>query len=379
MALVQDVIIVGGGVIGLAIARELHKRGVKKISILDKGRAGREASWAAAGILAPQVEADTADDFFRLCYESNRMYRRFADELLEETRVDIELDQTGTLYIGFDDADTAEISKRLVWQTSAALEVERLDRRATLEIEPHLSPRIREGLFFPRDGQVENRKLVEALVRYAELNGLRIIEDAEVQSVVINDGVAKGVVTRTETRSAATIILSPGAWSASVKIGATVLPIAVKPIRGQMIGYMPPSPVCRHVIYSRRGYLVPRVDGRLLVGATAEDVGFDKSVTESGREGLRAAGAEMAPELAGLSVNNEWAGFRPYVVGGRPVIGKIPPVDRLFAAVGHFRNGILLTPITAKIIADAVTGESDPFLDSFGFPGAEMPQIADHL
>ncbi|HEY2867640.1 MAG TPA: glycine oxidase ThiO [Pyrinomonadaceae bacterium] len=371
----MNVIIVGGGVIGLSIARELKTRGVEKIVIFDKGAPGREASWAAAGILAPQVEADEADNFFRLCFESNSMYPRFADELVDETGIDIELNQTGTLFVGFDDRDSAEIEKRVAWQTAAGLEVQRLDPRETLKFEPDLSPHIRESLLFPHDGQVENRKLVEALVRYAAMNGIRIVDNADVQRIVINDGMATGVMTRTQTYSADVVILTAGAWTAFIKVGATVLPIQMKPIRGQMICYRPPSQVCSHVVYSRRGYLVPRADGRLLVGATAEDVGFDKSNTQAALECLRETGAEMAPAISDFSIDDQWAGLRPYAEGGRPVIGGAPFVDRLFVATGHFRNGILLTPITARLIADAVTGKPNEFLDRFGFPEAEQRQI----
>ena len=379
MSFHQDVIIVGGGVIGLAIARELHKRGVRKISVFDRVTAGREASWAAAGILAPQVEADLPDDFFRLCYESNRMYRAFADALLEETAVDIDLDQTGTLFVRFDDEDASEIRRRLAWQTKAGLAIKHLDARETLAMEPGLSPRIRESLLFPDDGQVENRKLIEALVRYASLNGIEIVQDTGVQSIAIENGAAAAVVTPTATYQAGLVVLAAGAWTASIKIGATVLPLMVKPIRGQMISYHPAAPICRHVVYSRGGYLVPRSDGRLLVGATSEDAGFDKSLTGTGINDLKAAAAEMAPALNGLNIDDQWAGLRPFIAGGRPVIGRVPSVDGLFAAVGHFRNGVLLTPITARLIADAVTIKSHEFLAAFGFPDAETHQITGHF
>src|SRR5689334_20617825 len=130
MLIAMETVIIGGGVIGLSIARELKKRGLERVCVLERGQLGRQASWAAAGILAPQVEADEDGEFFRLCFESNRMYRAFADEILDETGVDIELDQSGTLYVGFDASDEAEFDRRFTWQTGAGLKVERLDSSA---------------------------------------------------------------------------------------------------------------------------------------------------------------------------------------------------------------------------------------------------------
>ncbi|HYJ91516.1 MAG TPA: glycine oxidase ThiO [Pyrinomonadaceae bacterium] len=369
----SDVLIIGAGVIGLSIARELHKRGVGKICIVEKGAVGRESSWAAAGILAPQIEADIDDDFFRLCFESNRIYRQFADELRDETNIDIELDQSGTLYLGFHDKDSAEIRERYEWQRAAGLEIEHLTADETLRLEPNLSPNVRESLYFPREGQVENRKLVEALVRYAELNGINIIDNSEVGRVLIKDGIVTGAETRNETYAADVVVVASGAWTSTIKFGEINLPIQVKPIRGQMICYRPPTPICHHVVYSHRGYLVPRADGRLLAGATAEDTGFDKSTTETGIHNLQTAAIEIAPKLETIEIVDKWAGLRPYAAGGRPVIGRVPGVNGLFIATGHFRNGILLAPITARLIADAIAGnEQDIFLKSFGLNRVEI-------
>jgi glycine oxidase len=369
----SDVLIIGAGVIGLSIARELHKRGVGKICIVEKGAVGRESSWAAAGILAPQIEADIDDDFFRLCFESNRIYRQFADELRDETNIDIELDQSGTLYLGFHDKDSAEIRERYEWQRAAGLEIEHLTADETLRLEPNLSPNVRESLYFPREGQVENRKLVEALVRYAELNGINIIDNSEVGRVLTKNGIVTGAETRNETYTADVVVVASGAWTSTIKFGEISLPIQVKPIRGQMICYRPPTPICGHVVYSNRGYLVPRADGRLLVGATAEDVGFDKSIMETGVHSLQMAAIEIAPKLETLEIVDKWAGLRPYIHGGRPAIGQVPGVNGLFIATGHFRNGILLAPITARLIADAIAGnEQDIFLKSFGLNRVEI-------
>jgi glycine oxidase len=355
----HDLLIIGGGVIGLSIARELKKRGVNNVKVLERGRIGREASWAAAGILAPQVEADTDDEFFRLCFESNRMYAALADELFDETGIDVELNKNGTLYLAFDDVDEKEFDHRFQWQTAAGLELKRLDRSQVRALEPDVSDNVIGGLHFPDDGQVENRKLVDALAASAKLLGVDIREGIEVKSILSDHGRVKGVETTQGRIPVDRVVITTGAWASHIELGDTSLPVEVKPIRGQMICYRPQGVAIRHVIYSRRGYVVPRADGRLLAGATAEDVGFDSSVTDEALRLLQDIAVEIFPRLGGSKVIDHWAGLRPYSVSGSPFIGRVKEAEGLFAAVGHFRNGILLTPITARIIADAVLASNN--------------------
>jgi glycine oxidase len=355
----METLIIGGGVIGLSIARELKRRGVDKVMVLERGRVGRGASWAAAGILAPQVEADTDDKFFRLCFESNRMYPDLAAELLDETGIDVELARHGTLYLAFDADDEKEFDHRFAWQTAAGLNLERLDPSHAKALEPDVSGSAIGGLYFPNDGQVENRKLVGALGASAKLLGVDIREGIEVQSVLSDQGKVRGVATTQGRIPADRVLITTGAWTSHIELGEARLPVEVKPIRGQMICYRPHEVAIRHVIYSRRGYLVPRADGRLLAGATAEDVGFDSGVTDEALRSLQNVAVEIAPGLGSIGVTDHWAGLRPYSVGGSPFIGPVKEVEGLFAAVGHFRNGILLTPITARMIADAVLGANN--------------------
>ena len=352
----METLIIGGGIIGLSIARELKKRCVGKIAVIDKGPVGREASWAAAGILAPQVEADEDGDFFRLCYESNKMYREFADQLLDETGLDVELDQSGTLYIGFDKTDEEEFHDRFAWQHAAGMKIERLDRNEVRAFEKDVAGNVTCGLHFPDEGQVENRKLVDALAAFARSNDIDIREGVEVLSVSIENGRVTGIETKDGRPEAETVVIATGAWASHIKLGEITLPVEVKPMRGQMICYRPSNVSFRHVVYSRRGYLVPRADGRLLAGATVEDVGFDTSITDSGRRTLEEVATEIAPRLNTVDLVDHWAGLRPFTNTELPFIGPVPNVEGLFAAVGHFRNGILLAPITAEMIADRVTG-----------------------
>lgn len=362
-----DVLIVGGGVIGLSIARSLRKKGVKDIAILERGELGREASYAAAGILAPQAEANRADDFFHFCRASNDIYPRFAAELKDETGHDIELAGSGTLYLAFSEQDIAEISRRFNWQTAAALAVERFTGNEIRKMEPHVSGAVREGLLFPADQQVENRKLLDALKRFAELNDIDLFEHSEVQSLIADHGGVRGIETDGQKFFARTTVLATGAWTSFIKLGKNVVPVSVKPIRGQMVCFQPPSKLFRSVVYSPRGYIVPRADGRVLVGATVEDAGFDKSVTEDGVRSLVAEACNIAPALTKLDITDSWAGLRPASTDGLPILGELPETLGLVMATGHFRNGILLAPITAEIISDyIVSGINSAFLDVFG-------------
>jgi glycine oxidase len=262
----SDVLILGGGVIGLSIARELRKRGVSRITLIDKGTIGREASWAAAGILAPQVETDEVGPFFELCARSRDLYPQFASELLEETGVDIELERTGTLYLAFTDEDAVELKTRYEWQRSQGMAVEHLTSDAVRALEPNISTNVREALLFPNDWQVENCKLVTALHRYAEMNGIPTIENMLVTRVVIENGKASGAITHAGTFAANTVVIATGAWTSFIELGETNPPVNIEPVRGQIVQFRSQAPILRHVVYSSSGYLVPRADGRILAG-----------------------------------------------------------------------------------------------------------------
>ncbi len=354
----SDILIIGGGLIGLAIARELHKKGVQKITILERGETGKEASHAAAGMLAPHAETDKLDDFFFFCDESNKLYPNFAAELFDETGVDIELDKNGTLYLAFTETDAKEIRNRFEWQKGAGLQVEHLSAQETRQAEPFVSPDVLESLFFPNDWQVENRQLIHALQKFAELNNLEIRENTEVARLLTENGKITGAETKAEKFFAEKVILATGAWTSFIKTDNFAMP-QVKPIRGQMIAFHTAKRFFQKVIYSPRGYLVPRSDGRVLAGATMEDVGFDKNTTESGINFLHENALEIAPSLVNLEVAEKWAGLRPFAADGLPVLGSFPSVENLFLATAHYRNGILLAPLTAKILAEKTLENKD--------------------
>ncbi len=354
----SDVLIIGGGVIGLAIARELHKKSFGKITILERGRVGKEASHAAAGMLAPHAETEKLDDFYYFCDESNKLYPQFAEELFDETDVDIELDKNGTLYLAFTETDAKEIRCRFEWQKNAGLQVEHLSAQETRQAEAFVSPDVLESLFFPNDWQVENRKLLHALQKFAELSGIEIRENTEIKQLLIENNKITGAETAAEKFFAEKVVLATGAWTSLIKTDNLTMP-EVKPIRGQMIAFHTAKRLFEKVIYSPRGYLVPRADGRILAGATVEDVGFEKNTTESGITFLRENALEIAPSLVNLEIAEKWAGLRPLAADGLPILGSFRQMENLILATAHYRNGILLAPLTAKILAEKIAENKD--------------------
>jgi glycine oxidase len=283
----SEILIIGGGIIGLSIARNLRKLGVKKITILERGKLGQEASFAAAGMLAVQAETNKSDAFFRFCDESRNLFPNFASELLDETGIDIELETSGTLYLSFTENDSNEINKRFEWQKSAGLTVEKLTATEIRKMEPFISPDVREGLFFEKDWQVENRKLLSALQLFAKTNNIDVCENQEVVAILNEKNRVIGVETKNDKFLADKVVLTTGAWTSFIKATDFVLP-EIKPIRGQMLSVKTAKRLFSKVIYSPRGYIVPRRDGRILAGATVEDIGFDTNVTPEGMDNILA-------------------------------------------------------------------------------------------
>jgi glycine oxidase len=371
-----DVAVVGGGVIGLAVARELARAGAEVV-LTERGEVGAEASWAAAGMLAPQVEANRADEFFKLAAAARDAYPAFARELEEESGISIELDRTGTLYLAFTEEDEEECERRFQWQTRAGLQVERLTGTEVRALEPQVSARVRAALRFPLDGQVENRCLVRALAEACARRGVRILTSTETSAITVEDGRAISVETSRGTMLASSVVVACGAWSSLLQLdvsavqgGSDAPRPRIEPVRGQMLCFAgaAQSPLVRHVVYSPRGYLVPRRDGRLLAGTTTEHAGYDKSVTEAGREAIMIRAREIAPAVDALVLSDAWAGLRPHGADEWPVLGATAAVPNLFYATGHYRNGILLAPLTGTLVAEMVLrrgAATPPLLEAF--------------
>ncbi|HKO98772.1 MAG TPA: glycine oxidase ThiO [Pyrinomonadaceae bacterium] len=361
------VVIIGGGVIGMAVARALALRGLRDVLLIERTSLGAEASSAAAGMLAPQAEADRADDFFWFTCQSRDMYSEFANSLRAETGIDIELDTTGTLYLAFTEDDVRELEHRYEWQTEAGLPVEQLDVATARAFEPCISPELRAALRFPRDMQVENRRLISALAVSNEQFGVQLETGTLVNSLRLDRGKLVGLETSRGFVATENVILAGGAWTSQLavtdpngaKISDKAMPtVRIEPVRGQMICFESNPRICSHVIYSPRGYLVPRRDGRLLAGSTTEHVGFDKRITADGVHSIMSAAREISPLVGPLPMTESWAGLRPRAADGLPVLGPCAEIEGLFYASGHYRNGILLAPITGELIAEALINKT---------------------
>ena len=337
--------------IGLSVARALARKQVGSVVLIERGELGREASFAAAGMLAPQAEANVADAFFQLCCRSRDLYPTFAAQLFEETGIDVELDQTGTLYCAFTEHDHAELEQRFEWQCRLGLPVEQLTPREARELEPNLSEQVLGGLRFPLDTQVENRQLLRALINANEKLGVTSHANTTVESLRFERNKVAGVITSKGFLNTRNVVIAGGAWSSFIKTENRAPQIRIEPVRGQMMCFDAHTTLARHVIYSPRGYLVPRRDGRLLAGSTTEEAGFVKEVTRGGLESIRRHALEIVPGIAELKLADAWAGLRPRAPDELPVLGKTGETDGLFFATGHYRNGILLAPHTGELIA----------------------------
>ena len=352
-----EVVIVGGGVIGLSIARALALRGINDICLIERGTLGTESSFAAAGMLAPQAEANSGDELFELLTQSRDLYPNFAAELRDETGIDIELDTTGTLYLAITEHDHEEIERRYEWQKRAGLLVEKLTREDARVVEPCIAPNVLGALRFPSDIQVENRRLLSALVNSVAQLNVHIVNGVCVESLKNKSGRITGVQTSQGVIVCSTLILAAGAWTSFIDSR-----IKVEPVRGQMVCLTAKPKLTRHVIYTPRGYVVPRQDGRLLAGSTSERAGFAKEVTVGGVTTILRNAQEISPQLASLPIADTWAGLRPRAADGLPVLGPCGEIAGLIYATGHYRNGILLTPVTAELIARTVVDGFAPGL-----------------
>jgi glycine oxidase len=363
------VVVIGAGVIGLSVAWRLAQRGAA-VTVLDQAQAGAGASHAAAGMLAICAEAEPGEEaLVALGRASQAAWPAFARELETAAGLPIDLRREGTLLVALTADDQARLKHRLEFQKSLGLPVEWISGAEARRREPHLAPGIAGAVLSPEDHQVDNRKLVAALRLAAERAGVTLREHCVVSRIVISGDRAAGVALADGTRVPAdTVVLAAGAWSRRIEgLPAEARP-PVRPVKGQTIALRmdPAAPLINHVVWAPGAYLVPRRDGRLIVGATVEEKGFDTALTAGGVLSLLEAAWRAVPAVEELPIDDMWVGHRPGSRDDAPILGP-GPLEGLVYATGHYRNGILLTPVTADAIARLVLdGEADPVIAPFG-------------
>jgi glycine oxidase len=357
-----DVIIIGGGIIGCAIAYNLAKAQVKTLVIEKADSVGREASWAGAGILASH--ASTHEPYAELCRASLALYPALAETLRAETQIDIEFIQSGSISVFFTDEEKRGLTGLASRRVDRGFSAEVLTPEEVWELEPAIARSIVGGVRFPHDAQVRNPKLVRGLAKGAALLGTEFLFGNPVTAFLRERERVVGIEVNGEPVYGDTFVIASGCWSGGVAAQLSdALPM--EPARGQIVLAEAMPPILRHVIDGLGVYLVPRSDGKILIGATVEFVGYDKRTTLEGTRQMIEAGIGLMPTLAEKSFVQTWAGLRPYAKGG-PYIGELPGFGNVFVAAGHFKNGILLAPITGKLISELIaTGNPSMSLAPF--------------
>lgn len=354
----SEVVVLGGGVMGCAVARALALRGCEVV-ILERAIPGAEASSAAAGILGAQSEPDEPGPFFDLLMRSRKLYAGFAKDLEKQTGIGVNYRECGVLMIATGEAHQQLLDERARWQERLGLVLHRLSGKEALALEPRLTARVLGALHIPGDAQIEPPLLARALARGAELAGARFIRTS-VRRIVHDEKRVRAVETDAGRIEAERVVLAAGAWSCQVP-GSGLAEGAVQPVRGQVAQLEgTPGTIGRVIMRPREGgkvYLVPRADGRVLLGATTERAGFEKRVTAGGLAQLMGMAVELIPSLESAPFVDAWANFRPWTSDGLPVLGE-GPIRGIHFASGHYRNGILLTPVTAELLAQEICGEA---------------------
>lgn len=347
-----DVLVVGGGIVGAAVARALAVAG-HRVEIVDSGEEPGIATRASAGMLAPLVETNETDSLIGLTVRGRDLYRELAPALRDETGVDIGLWLDGVLRLASTEAEEAQGRGAVAWHRQQGLNSEWLSPGELRDRCPGLSPDVRGALLAPEDGAVDPLATLEALLVGAARHGARLVRGEAVIGIETEDGRVTGVRTRSGHRPAGAVVIAAGAWSG--RLGGLPRPLSVEPVRGQMLAYEWPEDEPRAIVFGRGGYVLHRSD-EALVGATMEFAGFDSTASDAGRSYLEATAARIYPTLAATGPRRTWTGLRPCSPDGYPIIGPDPERPNLWYATGHCRNGVLLAPVTGEIITHSLSG-----------------------
>lgn len=346
----SDVAVLGGGIIGASLAEELARRG-RRVCLIERDTIGCEASKAAAGILSAKTDLERPGPFFDFCQAAMAMYPAWIKRLERQSRRPIEYATGGILYMALTAQGERQMDARVRWQRRMGITVERWSNRQVRAREPHASKEIRAGFFFPDEAQLDNVALMDALAVACRRAGVKVWEHTEVRRLLVRGGTVRGVATSRGTCQADVVVNCLGSWASGLPKG---LPRVV-PAKGQMLSFDAPKGFLRHAIMSEAAYGVQRRSGELIVGSTVEFVGFNKRPTLAGMQKIVSGVGRMirAEALEQCAFRQAWAGLRPCSPDRKPILGAAR-LKGLYLAMGHFRHGILLAPMTAKVMAELI-------------------------
>ena len=329
-------------------ARTLHMAGAD-VTLLERGQAGKAASWAGGGILSPLYPWRYPESIEQLAREGQRLYPQLAEALKAETGIDPEWAQTGLLVL-----DANEKTHALTWSAGHQVAVQWVEGEVLRDLEPSLTPEIEQGLWLPDVAQLRNPRLGKAL-RTSLYHRIRIYEQTAATQIMVHHERVMGVQTQDRMFLAQRVIVAGGAWSAAL-LRDIAPDIHIEPVRGQMIAYAASPGTLSRILLLQDHYLIPRRDGLVLAGSTTEYVGFDCATTATAQADIHAVATHLVPTLKRYPIHHHWAGLRPAAPGGVPYIGEHPQIQGLYINAGHFRYGILMAPASAQRVTDQLTG-----------------------
>lgn len=343
----QSIIIVGGGIIGLLTAYELHKAG-QRVTLIDRQSFGQESSWAGGGIISPLYPWRYPDPVTRLAALSQQLYPELLANMQRRTGIDPEFLNNGMLILG-EYKDEAPQD----WASNHAVDMQKVSGDRIHRLAPEIRHQLDSGWWLPGIHQLRNPRLVALARAYLKTTDITLIENQPVTDILIRDDRVTAIRTNSTTHTADSVVIAGGAWSSQLLL-PTGLDIGIKPVKGQMLLLKGPPGTVKRITLSEDRYIIPRQDGHVLIGSTTEDVGFNKQTTASVRQQLLDYALRTIPALESFNLAQHWSGLRPGSIDGIPRIGRHPSLSNLYINSGHYRNGLVMAPASARLLSEII-------------------------